>query len=200
MDELEKAVSYARKGNIDSFFELIISNPELVNYKDEFESNLLIEIISYADISVIKKLIDMGTDINLLDNEGMTAMHILIENRGSAYLKKIQLLLDSGFDLEIAGFNGWKPLHKAVFHNHYDIVQLLLDNGADINTRTELDNSKTALMIAANKNSFRMVKFLVEFGADFKLKDKYSRTAKDYTISIIGWRIKSYLKLLEQKT
>lgn len=199
MEEIyNKAIAYACSDNTDLFLQLISANPELVKYKDEFGSNLLMEIIHDIDVSIIQKLIDMQSDINLLDGEGITAMHTLIRDGKGRYLEKIQLLLDSGFDLEIAGYNGWKPLHKAVFYNCYDIIKLLLENGADINSRTELDNEKTALMLAAFNNNLRMVKTLVEYGADVNLKDAFARTAKDYTGCIFGWRVESYLMSVMQ--
>ncbi|MGI9301346.1 MAG: ankyrin repeat domain-containing protein [Gammaproteobacteria bacterium] len=192
-DLYDRAVRFAQKGDIESFFNLIVANPGLVKYKDEFGTNILIEIVALSDISVIKRLVEMGADVNLLDDEGATAMHMLVNNKASGNLAKIKLLIDSGFDLEIAGYNGWKPLHEAVFRNRYDVVELLLNNCADINSRTALDNEKTSLMIAAQRNSLRMVKFLVGHGADVDLKDTYVRKANCYAGVVFGWRVRCYL-------
>jgi ankyrin repeat protein len=190
----KNAIMFAEKGDFNAFFELIEANPSLLHCRDEFNSNLLIEVASYADCPTIKKLVELGCEINVLDDEGVTPMHLLIEKKGADNLNKIKLLIDLGFDLEISAFNGWKPIHKAVFHNKDDIVGLLINSGADINSKTEQSNEKTALMIAAQNNSLSMLKYLIGHGADVHIKDKYSRTAIDYCGIIFGLAARRYLK------
>jgi ankyrin repeat protein len=47
-----------------------------------------------------------------------------------------------------------------------DIVQLLLDAGADVNASTEVDENETALMVAAAAGHEPVVRLLLEHGAN----------------------------------
>lgn len=60
----------------------------------------------------------------------------------------------------------------AVGFGHYDLVQWLLDHGADVNVRLEKESGQTALHIAAWNGDMRMVKLLVAAGADIHLLDR----------------------------
>jgi prolyl 4-hydroxylase len=61
--------------------------------------------------------------------------------------------------------NGWAPLHEAVRSGHVDVVQFLIDNGANYNEITVQDLSP--LYIARNHfgEDHPMTKFLVNLGA-----------------------------------
>lgn len=78
------------------------------------------------------------------------------------------------------------PLQKACTWGNYDIVKLLIDNGADINlTWKGIESSSTPLMNAIRSGSEKkidIIKLLLEQGADKSSKDKHSKTAYDYAI------------------
>jgi hypothetical protein len=60
-------------------------------------------------------------------------------------------------------------LHNAIYNKgHIDIVKLLLNNGADVNSKGNLVN--TPLHWAAFNGNIEIVKLLLEKGADFNLK------------------------------
>lgn len=56
-------------------------------------------------------------------------------------------------------------LMKAVFFNHWNIVKLLIDNGADIHIK-EPENNATALSLACEHKQGDMVKILLDNGAN----------------------------------
>jgi len=71
---------------------------------------------------------------------------------------------------------GLSPLHEAVFNDApLEIVRLLLDRGADVNKKSCGDgwasscNCATPIYIAACKGNVKMVKLLLDYGADVSL-------------------------------
>merc|ERR1719510_675057 len=70
---------------------------------------------------------------------------------------------------------GTTPLIAAAFKGHKDVVQLLLDNNADIDHRDS--NVKTALMFAAWKGHKDVIQVLLDNGANVNHQDKKGYTA-----------------------
>lgn len=54
-------------------------------------------------------------------------------------ISKLQCLIGklSVDDLNIQDMDGWTPLYNASYEGHTEIVQLLVDNGADPNIKDE---------------------------------------------------------------
>lgn len=60
-----------------------------------------------------------------------------------------------------------------------DVLQMLLDRGANINVQTS-GSGHTALMTAALGNKPNIVSFLIQKGADLQIKNKAGKKAEDY--------------------
>ena len=57
----------------------------------------------------------------------------------------VQILLEHQADVDIANTGGLQALHQACVGNHADIIELLLQNGADLNVYTKEDESPCRL-------------------------------------------------------
>ena len=79
---------------------------------------------------------------------------------------RVRELLDGGIDQNIhPGMpRGWSPLMYAAWRGHGEIVQLLIERGADVNF--ECGDGFTAVTLAAKKRFWEVVKLLAEAGAD----------------------------------
>jgi ankyrin repeat protein len=78
------------------------------------------------------------------------------------------LIIDQKVDIDsIKGNN--TPLMYATYTGNKEILQFLLDNGANINICCD-DNSSSALTIAVNNKSFDIVELLINHGADVNHK------------------------------
>jgi hypothetical protein len=89
--------------------------------------------------------------------------HVLPLAAGKGNVAVVKELLAAGANLEGKGYNGRTALVESVYHGHQDMVQLLLNAGAAINTTVtgpSRDFSKTPLMLAANAGSLEIVKAL----------------------------------------
>jgi hypothetical protein len=97
--------------------------------------------------------------------------------------------------------SNWTALHYAAAAGNNEIVQTLLDRGADINARSP--NLTTPLMIAAYEGYFPTVQLLLERGADVTLKNETGLNAADYAKRFdrkdIIELVDRYLKKAEQE-
>merc|ERR1712062_340302 len=77
--------------------------------------------------------------------------------------------------LEGSLFGTWTPLIEAAANGHKDIVQILLDNGANIDYQDNL--GRTALMLAAGNGHKDIVQILLDNGANINQQNNYGETA-----------------------
>lgn len=77
---------------------------------------------------------------------------------------------------------GWSPIIVAAYYGKRDLVEFLLQNGANINDRNY--RGTTVLMYAKDyaikNNNNEFFKFLIEQGADVSLKDWSNKSLYDY--------------------
>lgn len=98
----------------------------------------------------------------------------------------VKVLMKFKADIEIRGDDYYSDevcaaaLAAAVTNGHVDVVRCLVQNGADVNTRTNDDC--TPLMIACKYGQLSVVTFLVEHGAIMDLQDKDGKTALHYAV------------------
>lgn len=92
----------------------------------------------------------------------------------------VAYLLKKGAKVNIPASNPSKvmPLHSAVAKNDYEICQLLLENGADVNA-TQMQGV-TALQSAAHRGNLALVQLLVENGADLEMETSEGKTALSF--------------------
>ena len=90
----------------------------------------------------------------------------------------VELLLDSGADLEAIDINGMTPYLVSVTHGSLDAVRLLLERGVNITAADAAMNS--ALHLAIQYRKPEMVKMLLQMDKDhvlIEMKDNYLRNA-----------------------
>ncbi|KAK4743514.1 hypothetical protein SAY87_001515 [Trapa incisa] len=101
-----------------------------------------------------------------MDDRGWTLLHIFAR-RGD--LKQVKRLLDEGMDVNISAWGpkskGVTPLHLAAEGGHLDVMDELLERGANIDARTKGACGWTPLHCAAKERKREAVKFLIENGA-----------------------------------
>ncbi|KAL7057529.1 hypothetical protein AAHC03_016886 [Spirometra sp. Aus1] len=102
--------------------------------------------VHYNHVQLVELLLDHGADASCA--RGFSPLH-LAAKRGRAAVAR-QLLQVKSDNVNAEGRNGLTPLHMAVHYNHVQLVELLLDHGADASCAA--GNGYTALHIAAKKN------------------------------------------------
>lgn len=86
-------------------------------------------------------------------------------------IDRVNKIIDSGIDLNPDG-SLWTPLMIATLRSNYQIIDLLLKKGADINKRNR--KGQTVLHIAARWKDGDLVRYLIERGADVNVRDYLS--------------------------
>ncbi|KAF2257867.1 ankyrin, partial [Lojkania enalia] len=77
-------------------------------------------------------LLDTGTNPNLKDIEGLTALHRSSQN---GQISLVRLLLERGRNIHIdeKDKDGKSALHWAAENGHAEVATLLMEKGADVN-------------------------------------------------------------------
>lgn len=79
-------------------------------------------------------------------------------------VKRVQILLSHGINVNYQSSIGYTPLCYASLNGHAEVVQLLLNNKANINIKSNLGNSP--LHFAATKGHTEVAQLLLAAGAD----------------------------------
>jgi ankyrin repeat protein len=114
--------------------------------------------------------------VQSFNSDGWTALHLAAHY---GHLEAADVLLSYGADSNMRSKNSLNnlPLHAAVAGNRTDMVQLLVADGSDINSRQH--GGWTALHGAAANGNLAMVQFLIRNGAEIGARNEDGLTPLD---------------------
>lgn len=146
-------------------------------YKDNildkmvYNKNKIIEAVINNNLYFIKKCIDNKINIDISNDRDDSVLILAIMNE---YIDMIKLIINYISDInDNYNYDFMSPLHLACDIGNIEIVQLLLENGADTDI---LDNDfMTPLHYASNRNHFKIIKKLIKYKAKINQLDKYNR-------------------------
>ena len=101
-----------------------------------------------------------GADINMKNDNGVW---FLLVASGHGNARTVNLLLEKGIDVNITDdydYNNNTALSTAVINAKYDVVELLIEKGADINK--ENNKGDTPLIHTIRSEDYKMVQLLLE--------------------------------------
>jgi ankyrin repeat protein len=132
-----------------------------------------------SDLHLIHQLLDEGTNIDVKDMFGRTALHYMAV-LGNVDIMK--LLITLGANINERSNSLWTPLLYASESGNCNCLKVLLDAGADISI---LDNDDQSCLHVIAHNSCPTepdyevcTQYLLEAGINIDIRDRYNRTAK----------------------
>ncbi|MFZ6772555.1 ankyrin repeat domain-containing protein [Undibacterium sp. SXout7W] len=210
----------SRAGALASVLSVILLLPILA-HAEAYDDFLF--AVRFNNAPVVKEFLRKGMDVNSVEGvRGETILMLALRENSMTVFD--QLLKADDIKLEARAVNGdtalmlacflgnteavkkliaagaeinqvgWAPLHYAAAKGNTDIIALLLEHFAYIDT--ESPNKTTPLMMAVRSGKLEAVSLLLEEGADPHLKNTLGLTALDFAEEIEQREIAA---LLQQK-
>lgn len=187
------ALSLAAARGYPKIVSLLLAADADINTKaNNGNTPLMNAILSYSYgaedkyLMIVRLLLEHGADTT--NTEGATAFYYAIQKSNTALVK---LLLDHKVNPNIVFNDGETPLMKAIHRMNYELINLLISVGADVD-KPNVENGVTPLMAVVNPLSSRLgvdhqveiAQLLISKGADVNKESLFFNTA--LTIAIQG--------------
>ncbi len=168
----EELYQAAKAGAVDSI-QTVLDNGADVNGRNILGESALMFAIEGCQTKAAKFLLDQGAEFEFHTKLGYTP---LIKASALGCYEIVELLIQKKAAVEKEEpRHRFNALSKAVERNHPQIVQLLLDAGADVNYADIY--GVTPLMIASQKGYLDIAELLLQRGADVTAKSLIQQTA-----------------------
>lgn len=162
----------AGNGQLDAC-ELLLSEGAALNPDMKQSSSApLHQACKANDVEIARFLLEVGADVDALNCYKTTPLMYCVKY-GSPDL--VSLILTYNPDLSITSFIHTAAIHWAVWPNHEQNMELLLQAGADPNQI--MGDGSTPLHCAAGGGFTEMVRLLLDFGADPRIRNQDFMTA-----------------------
>lgn len=163
--------------------KILLENGAETNCKNLNCTTALEIAIRNNNVSAINELIKFGADVNSCDKYGRTPLFITVA-RSNKKLEIASILIKNNADINLqANFN--TPLTLACKYLIFDVIKLLVENGANLNLCTRNGDPPLKLAVKSIKPCKKdVVKYLIDKGANIYLKDKLGHTPSYYAKDI----------------
>lgn len=135
------------------------NNDDLVPWDSQAQ---LMTAVENENLPGIQSLIDIYVDVN--GTTGDWDRTALMGAASFGHSNIIQLLINTGADVDMQDRMGQTALMNAAANYYLDPIKVLMNSGADLELTD--NNGQTALMIAVMNGNFSIVESLINRGAD----------------------------------
>jgi len=178
----DQFIASAFEGKDSEMLQYFLDNGADPNASMTDGTTLLTTAVAQNDTESVRLLLEHKADADAPDNLGICPV-MKVADSESGNLEILKLLLDHGADP-----NGRipkeerptirTPLAAAWFHHRQDMMELLVEKGANVNFQSF--DGHTLLMWAATGGAYDLVQFLLAHGADPSIKNDAGVTAHHY--------------------
>ncbi len=156
-------------------FACYYRNNEAVSILKKYKNHLgYFESCAVGDVETVKRELEKNPAmINAFSSDGFTALGLA---SFFSNIEVVKFLLQKGADPNIASANSFHvaPIHSACAISNYELVDLLIKNGANINAKQA--HGVTPLHSAAHNGQTKIAKLLIENGAEINVKTDNGQT------------------------
>jgi len=209
----ETALHVAARTDCSCILDQLLKHGVDINAKDSTGYAPLHTAVQHLRFNAAERLISAGANVNQKNNTGNTPLHCaIVSDDDDVSPTIVRMLLDHGADVRVQNFVGRSALHRAVWFGLDDLIEVLLNAGADANAIDDYGNTPfhmidrmtvksaellqgrgadfnvqnvrglTPLHLACLKRKRRVIVHLVKMGADCKVQDMFGATPLHYAI------------------
>jgi len=155
----------ACSGNIERLDSLLVNTT--IDLEDERGRSLLHWAVACKKKEIFDLLINKGIELNGVDHQGQTPLHVTVQYNNTEYL---------GYLIELQTTDDWQSLYGAsllqlaVLNRNKVLTERLITSGVDIDIKNE--RGSTALEIAQRIDADSISEWLISQGADEDLVRK----------------------------
>ncbi|MBN1904693.1 MAG: TonB family protein [Deltaproteobacteria bacterium] len=182
-------IDYAINANQDNIVGLLALKEPKLSADAENQQLVFLGNISRDNYNTVSLLLDHKARA---DKELYGAIPLVVA-AGSSSLKVVDLLINSGAELNKPDEKAFTPLLSACLTGRPEVVKYLLDKGAKVNVKSKTGLS--AVEAAVLRNDPEMIDLLISKGVDIETKDSSGKTPF-WIAAMLGHR-KSMKKLLD---
>jgi ankyrin repeat protein len=156
MTEVRQALIEAvKKGDVTTVKQLLDDDPALLKAQTDEGLSVILLALYYRQPEIAQAFLARGAVLNLFESCAMGQLD-----------RVSQILAEDGGAPLSHGPDGHTPLGLACFFGHRDVVRLLLEKGADVNTASRNAQRVAPLHAATARQDAEIVEALLKAGAD----------------------------------
>ena len=164
----------AAKADKPLLAEFLLKQGFKINDRDNISNTPLHYALNFKSKNTVAVLMRHSASLNIKNRRGELPLHLAAKN---GFYEVVKASLKAGHSPSIKSGGDYSPLHYAAMGDHSDVVVLLVENGADINARSNygwtagslsFKNKSDTTLYLHSKNAYFSKDHLMR---EFKLSD-----------------------------
>ncbi|CAH1113127.1 unnamed protein product [Psylliodes chrysocephalus] len=167
------------------------SRQEMISFYDSEGNVPLHSAVHGGDIKAVELCIKSGAKISIQQQDLSTPVHLACA-QGATEIVKLMFKMQPEEKMACLSFcdvQKMTPLHCAAMFDHPEIVEYLVNEGADINAMDK--ERRSPMLLAALRGGWRTVHMLIRLGADINIRDVNKRNVL-HLVVMNGGRLEKF--------
>ncbi|XP_058809038.1 putative ankyrin repeat protein RF_0381 [Phymastichus coffea] len=172
--------------------------PQDIHIKDREGNSALHFAATNSDTHLLQMLLNAGTAVNDRRIDGCTPLYTAIE---SGQEENIKVLLNHGARIDLKNLFSKTPLHLIACLDYQDadktvrLAKLILNRGVNIKILLNecTDSGETVLHHAVLSNNVKLIKLLLEYGANINAKNRDGKSPLYFAVECSNTKILNFL-------